>query len=104
MGAPMTTLGNDMNAHIIDTPLGPMALNVYDDGAVWLTHPDTSVRVGVGRLENNECQPYVHISTEDAAPEIAGEPWLHVALNDADLYDVEKSGPTDNSLIHKVNS
>jgi len=87
----------------IDEPgLGKILIDIYNDGNIWLTHPVTRVRVGLGQLENEERQAFVHVNTElMSVPERDGVPVLSVALNDCDLYDVELSGPTEESVYHR---
>lgn len=81
---------------------GRFTVDVYADGNIWLTHPTTGVRIGTGQLENEERQPFAHVNTETSTePEIGSEPVIHIALNDADLYDVERIGPTPDSAYHR---
>lgn len=75
-------------------------VTAYDDGNVWVDHPRTGIRVGVGR--NDDGQPFVCINTEQATDaEVEGEPVVNISLNDAEIYDVESTGPTQFSIFHQ---
>jgi hypothetical protein len=86
---------------------GVLLLNIYEeDGHVWMTEPDTGVRVGIGRLEDSLRTPFVCINTELAADEprqdtdAPGEPILRVDLNDSPIYRVTTAGASPGSLCH----
>lgn len=87
---------------------GVLLIDIHDDdsGTVWITEPDTGVRVGIGRLEDDHRTPFVCINTEMATDEprqdtnAPGEPILAVDLNDAPLYGVTVEGIDSDSMCH----
>jgi len=61
--------------------------------AIHLSHADTGLGISVGRLDDG--RPFIEITTTDyaAGRDPAGEPYLEIGLDSADLYAYAPSQP-----------